>query len=404
MKSPTSITIRMGALALLLASSLEAQGTTAAFDKVPTAVGHVRFDQKISQTAGGFTGTLRDEGGFGFSAVALGDLDADGIVELAVSAPGSASTAVWILFLNADGTVKTFQEISETEGGFEGDLGGAGLGDGLAALGDLDGDGVGDLAVGSRLDSDGGPGRGAVWILFLHPNGTVKTHQKISDLEGAFLGDLEDLDSFGSAVTSLGDLDRDGNLDLAVAAVGDDDGGDAHGAVWVLFLDADGTVGGFQKISDTEGSFTGTLDDSDFFGRSLTSVGDLDCDGNADLVVGAAGDDGGFRRGAAWVLFLSRHGTVRLHTKISDTSGGFAGLLEDEDDLGAGVAFLGDLDGDGNADLGVGAIGDDDGGSNRGAVWMLFLDGNGCFGEDTLHLFSDGFESGDTAAWSETHS
>ena len=47
---------------------------------------------------------------------------------------------------------------------------------------------------------------------------------------------------------------------MVVGAPGDDDGGDARGAVWVLFLDTNGTVKSHQKISDTEGKFTGVLD------------------------------------------------------------------------------------------------------------------------------------------------
>jgi len=55
--------------------------------------------------------------------------------------------------------------------------------------------------------------------------------------------------------------------------------GPRHGAVWVLFLDTDGTVKAHQKISDTEGGFSGVLDDSDAFGYSAAALGDLDGDG-----------------------------------------------------------------------------------------------------------------------------
>ena len=72
---------------------------------------------------------------------------------------------------------------------------------------------------------------------------------------------------------------------------------------------------------------------------------------------------------------LAQPGWVLSHQKISDTEGGFTGTLDDFDYFGYAVASLGDLDGDGVGDLAVGAIGDDDGGTNRGAVWVLFLDG-----------------------------
>ncbi len=137
-----------------------------------------------------------------------------------------------------------------------------------------------------------------------------------------------------------------------------------------------GWVLSHQKISDTEGGFTGVLHFFNFFGFSVASLDDIDGDGVRDLAVGAVFDnDGGPVRGAVWVLFLNTDGTVKSHQKISDTQGGFTGILNDDDRFGTSVTSLGDLDGDGVGDLAVGAEADDDGGENRGAVWVLFLDG-----------------------------
>ena len=44
-----------------------------------------------------------------------------------------------------------------------------------------------------------------------------------------------------------------------------------------------GTVPSHQKISDTQGGFTGTLADNDRSGYSVASLGDLDGDGVGDL-------------------------------------------------------------------------------------------------------------------------
>ena len=93
---------------------------------------------------------------------------------------------------------------------------------------------------------------------------------------------------------------------------------------------------------------------------------------------------GGMNRvlaGAAVVLLSSatsaqaQPGWVLSHQKISDTEGGFTGTLDNGDAFGIAMASLGDLDGDGVGDLAVGAPFDSDGGTQRGAAWVLFLDG-----------------------------
>jgi len=340
--------------------------------------------QKISDTEGNFTGELGDTGRFGITTASIGDLDGDGVTDLAVGASlddngGENRGAVWILFLNSDGTVKAYQKISNTEGGFTGVLDDADqFGYSVTSLGDLDSDGAGDIAVGTPRDDDGADGSGAVWILFLNTDGTVKDHQKISNTEGNFTGILDVDDYFGFSISSLGDLDGDGAGDIAVGAHYDSDGGPGTGAVWILFLNSDGTVKSHQKISDTKGNFTGALDDYDHFGASVAPLGDLNGDGVTDIVVGAhQDDDGGSNKGSVWILFLNTDGTVKAHQKISATKGNFTGALSSDDHFGVSVASLGDVDGDGSEDIAVGATWDDDGGANRGAVWLLFLNTDG---------------------------
>jgi len=348
------------------------------------APGNVTADQKISDTAGSFTGTLDDNDFFGRSVASLGDLDGDDVNDIAVGAPddddgGGDRGAVWILFMNASGTVKSFQKISSTAGGFAGALdNGDEFGSSVASVGDLDGDGVVDLAVGAIADDDGGTDRGAVWIVFLNTNGSVKTSAKISDTTGGFGGSLSNSDNFGKSVGRVGDIDANGSIEVAVGAPGDDDGGTDRGAVWILSLGTNGAVQSESKLSAASGTFGGLLGDFDAFGTSVTGIGDTDGDGVPDLAAGAPGDDdGGSDRGAFYVVELNADGTAKLVQKVSDTAGNFLGTLDNADQFGSAVASVRDLDSDGVDDLAVGSPGDDDGGSNRGAVFMLLMNSNG---------------------------
>ena len=215
----------------------------------------------------------------------LGDLDGDGITDLAVGADrddtgGTDRGAVYVLFLNANGTVEE-QPKDRQRHGRRADPGERRrFGRSVASLGDLDGDGVTDLAVGAFQDDTGGTNRGAVHVLFLNSNGTVKSSQKIaSGIGGGPI--LANDDLFGRSVASLGDLDGDGVTDLAVGAVRDDTGGTNRGAVHVLFLNSDGTVKSSQKIASGTGGGP-TLANNDQFGFSVAALGDLDGDGVTD--------------------------------------------------------------------------------------------------------------------------
>lgn len=381
--------------------------------------------QKISSTQGGFTGILQNSVIFGTSVSGIGDLDMDGIPDIAVGSEydnegGWWSGAVWILFLNADGTVKTHQKINAVQGysgaksgnnpytdhnqiilqslgdttyipgdtiniyGGGGKSNPAGSGNGIpivadcvfgsdvTCLGDLDGDGIQDLAAGARRDYDGGYQAGAVWILLMNRDGTVKYYQKISPYFGNFGGVLHDMDFFGAGLGSIGDIDGDYIPDLAVGSYQDDDGGYDKGAIYILFMNADGTVKNTQKISSIFGNFTGSLYSQELFGVSVKSAGDIDNDGTEDIIAGAVGDqDGGAGRGAAWILYLNADGTVKSNEKISSTQGGFTGTWHNGDYCGLGVTNLGDINSDSNKEIIITAYADDDGGADRGAAWIM---------------------------------
>ena len=409
-------------------------------EREPLSDGTIASEQKISMTSGGFPGVLQDEDRFGSAVALLGDLDSDGHVEVAVGAPatddaGDKRGAVWIVSLNSAGGATSATKISATQGGFEGTLDdGDRFGFALAGLGDLDGDGTYELAVGAPWDDDGGIDKGAVWIISLEPAGTVASEHKISNDSGGFGGTLPNHSQLGRSLAVLSDLDGNGVRELAVGAPHDPGEGTARGAVFVLFVDSaatvvaqtkidfpffpDGSRFGFaltglddldgDGISDLAIGIPGTdfggaedvghvwlarlsangmvsgrdggidleprLQPGEEFGTALANLGDLNGDGDTDLAVGAPlSDDGGPDRGAVWSFFLNpRDETNNRGTKISALEGGFGGVLDDDDRFGRSIARLGDLNGDGVPEIAVGAPNDDDGGTDRGALWVLF--------------------------------
>jgi len=353
----------------------------------------VQGDQKISETAGGFTQTLDNQDRFGETVTEIGDVNGDGIPDLAVGATRDeedicCSGAVWVLLLQQNGKVLRAQKITDTVGGFTGSLyDDEFFGSAVAGVGDLDGNGVPDVAVGAEADDDGGQAyfgsdRGAVWILFLKDDGSVIGEQKISSTVGGFDVTLTKDDRFGSGLAAIGDLNGDGVTELAVGMRNDDTGGaDPYanrGAVWILFLNADGTVSEKTKIASNTGGFSRSLADETGFGRSVASLGDVNGDDVPDIAVGInAILSASNPQGAFWVLLLNANGGVDNQQRISVADGGFDGDLGDTDGFGQSVAGAGDLNGDGTPDVLAGAPSDEGDGLGGGAAWILYLNSDG---------------------------
>lgn len=188
--------------------------------------GQLKSAQKISSTYGNFPYALRDSDYFGSSCVSIGDLDVDGVDDLVVGANGDEGGAVFILFLNSEGKVKSAQNISSTYGNFPYAITTSdAFGGSVASAEDVDGDGVSDLVVGTYWDIDGGTEAGAVYVLFITTEGLVNSAQKISNSYGNLPYSAVEANFFGYSAAFVGDLDGDGVTDLVVRATGDDDSG-----------------------------------------------------------------------------------------------------------------------------------------------------------------------------------
>ena len=166
---------------------------------------------------------------YGNSVENIGDLDGDGVVDLAVGAtigekawsgnwPTGSITpygAVFIWFMNADGSIKSSVTIDRDTTNGPGSAAMNGYGSEIANLGDLDGDGVVDIAVGDRGYGDASIG--AVYIHYLNSNGSVKSTVKIDkDTPNFELGGTGD--RYGSDIANMGDLDGDGVIDIAAVS------------------------------------------------------------------------------------------------------------------------------------------------------------------------------------------
>ncbi|MDP2314089.1 MAG: MopE-related protein [Pseudomonadota bacterium] len=355
--------------------------------------------------------------GAGYAVARAGDVDGDGYADLLVGANTTDATdfgSAYLLLGPVTGTIDLSAADAEWVGGSRSDEAGVGLGGG----GDLDGDGLDDFAVGATLSDSGGTSSGGAFVV----SGLGRGVDLLSAAVATLVGEARS-DEAGYRVCIADDLDGDGAADLLVSGDQNDSGGTDAGAAYVVFgpvtgaidlstadarllgeaaddragigldapgdMDGDGhgdiLVGASRARSSGAaylvlGGVTGDLDlgdadailegvdANDGVGGSVAGAGDVNADGNLDLLLGASLLDGDVAdAGGAYLVY----GPVTGTRSLSTADGTFGGASVDSF-AGFSVAGAGDTDGDGFADFLIGAYAADDGGSNAGTA-SLFL-------------------------------
>jgi hypothetical protein len=248
------------------------------------------------------------------------------------------------------------------------------FGSSATPIADLNGDGVTDLVVGAPGDDQAGEDAGAVLVLLLTSEGLIIQAQRITTGSAGFPAMLAAGDRFGSAVADVGDLNGDGTHDLAVGATGDDSLGADSGAVWIVYLNPDGSVADAGRLPPLESGAGVEPDDSDRFGSAIAPIGDFNGDGVPDIAVGASGDEDN-SAGAVHLVCLEENGGVASNSKIGHESSGL--LIDQGAGFGSAIATLESAEG--FVRLAVGApsfqflVSPD----TVGDVYVLAIDANG---------------------------
>lgn len=307
----------------------------------------------------------------GYSVSSAGDINGDGIDDLAIGAPrvdsnGTDSGAVYVVFgkntpfaagialstLNGSNGVRF-------DGASAGDLAGFSV----AAAGDINGDGRDDLVVGARFANT----NGSSYVVFGRSTPFPATFalSALSGSDGFRLDGGAGINSSGFTVSPAGDINGDGRSDLLI--------GSTSGAHVVfgrstafsatLALSALSGSDGF-RIADAGG----------FSGSAVAAAGDVNGDRIDDVVVAAFGlAPNGSSSGSSFVVFgkTTPFAATLVLTDL-DGNNGFRINGAAAQDYSGRVVGAADINGDALGDLIIGAYGADPGASQAGAAYIVY--------------------------------
>lgn len=272
---------------------------------------------------------------FGFSVSGAGDVNNDGNADFIVGAYKD-DTSFW-----DSGSARVFSgKTGALLYTFSGDEKFTSFGLSVSGPGDVNNDGYSDLLVGAPRDDDSGKTDCGSASLYSGKDGTVLQQ---------FFGDSKN-DEFGFSVSTAGDLNLDGFLDLIVGAPRDDSSATDSGSVRVL-SGKDGT---------TIYSYDGLAAD-DWFGWAVTGGGDINADGYSDFIVGALFDDSAGTDAGSVNVYSGKDGSL-----LDRFEGNAPG-----DWYGQSLAMTGDLNRDGHTEFIIGAEREDQNGTDSGTVYVM---------------------------------
>jgi len=279
-----------------------------------------------------------------------GDVNGDGFSDVIVGAwkhdNGETNEGRASLYLGSAGGLGTSPVWTA-----EGNEANALFGSCVATAGDVNGDGYSDVLVGAEGFAATASNKGRA-LLFLGSASGLSSSPAwtVDGGPGAMLG---------HSVATAGDVNGDGYDDVIVGAWLSSNGQSQEGQAFVYHGSATG-------LSATP-AWTGEIDQAGaFFGHSVSTAGDVNADGYADVVVGAWGYDNGWsNEGGAFLYLGSPTGLAASPSWIGEGD-------QAEANYGFSVSTAGDVNGDGFGDLVVGAPGHDNGqdGEGRASVYL----------------------------------